>query len=150
LFKQIVGFVAAFMLVMAPVSASAAPIQSNWTASHETAQSPSQTTNPPQSEARSSGGYHSGFRAPSSGVSRPSSSGSRFGGTGGYGFTGSGFGSHLFSFGAGWMIGSMFHPFGGYYGMGGGYHGFSIFSLIIDIILIVLVWKFVRWILRRR
>ncbi|MCL6517535.1 hypothetical protein [Alicyclobacillus sp.] len=107
------------------------------------------------SEARTvalrTSGYRSGYRAPSPGVGTTRTYGSTYGSVGGsgvYAATRPSFGSHLFSFGAGWLLGSMFHPFG-YYGMGV-YHPFSLFGLILDIVLLVLLWKLVRWMFFRR
>lgn len=105
------------------------------------------------------GGYRSGSRG-FSGRSYSSPSRSTFGSTSrGYGYGGtslfgtrSGIGSHLFSFGAGYMLGSLFHPFGGYYGFGGGYgfHGFSLFGFIIDLIVLWVIWRIVRRLFFRR
>jgi hypothetical protein len=100
------------------------------------------------------GSYHSGSRAPSSRVSgsRYSSSrtGTTYGSTGrsmfGGGLFGGGLGSHLFSFGTGWFIGSMFHPFGGYYGYG--YHSFSLLGILFDILIIWIIWRIIRRIFR--
>jgi hypothetical protein len=48
------------------------------------------------------------------------------------------------AFGAGAFLGHLFHPFGGYYG---GYHyGFSFFGLLIDIIMILIIIRLVKWI----
>ncbi|MCL6598893.1 hypothetical protein [Alicyclobacillus macrosporangiidus] len=97
--------------------------------------------------------YRSGFRSPSPGVGTTRTYGSTYG-SGGIGSSGvytaprPSIGSHLFSFGAGWLLGSMFHPFG-YYGMGV-YHSFSLFGLILDILLLVVLWKLVRWLFFRR
>jgi hypothetical protein len=48
-------------------------------------------------------------------------------------------------------LGSLLHPFGGYYGWGPyyAYHGFSIFSLLIDALLIFIAWRLIRRLLRR-
>lgn len=55
---------------------------------------------------------------------------------------GSSIGSHLLSFGAGWLLGGMFHPFGGYYGYG--YHHFSLLHLLIDLALLWFIWRLIR------
>ena len=48
------------------------------------------------------------------------------------------------AFGAGAFFGHLFHPFGGYYG---GYHyGFSFFGLLIDIIMILIIIRLIKWI----
>ena len=90
--------------------------------------------------------YHTGSRTSSSRVS-----GSSHYGTSGYNSysgsrLGSGFGSHLFSFGAGWFFGSMFHPFGGSYGYG--YHSFSLIGLLFDVLIIWVIWRIIRRIFR--
>lgn len=176
LVKKLVTFIAAVMFIMAPATASAAPIQLSTAANQSQqpasslvqAQQPAPvahqtSTQSQQPEVRSfggsrsfsgggsrsfGGGYSTGPRSPSSSVGRSYSGG-------GYGYSGFGrstFGSHMFSFGSGFFLGSMFHPFGGYYGFGGGYgyHGFSIMSFILDILIIVVLWKVVRWLFRRR
>lgn len=91
--------------------------------------------------------YHSGSKSSSSRVSgsRSGSSGYSSYGMGRSGF-GSGFGSHLMSFGAGWFLGGMFHPFGGYYGSI--YHSFSIFHFLIDLFIIWIIWRVIRRIFR--
>jgi hypothetical protein len=62
-----------------------------------------------------------------------------------------GFFSHLGAFGAGALLGSMFHPFGGGFGgMGFGYPSFSLLGFALDIILIVLVFSLIRRLFQRR
>lgn len=162
--KTVVAMVTALVLLLAPVSASAStstavtyrtPVH---TASHSVA-----TTGTPHEQAANdvyARGYRSGSRAPSSRVggyrSQYSGSyGTPYGGaTTRTGF--GGFGSHLFSFGSGMLFGglfgSLFHPFGGYYGWGGGYgyHGFSIFGLLIDLLLLYVAYRLVRRLFFRR
>ncbi|WEG12098.1 hypothetical protein PU629_18545 [Pullulanibacillus sp. KACC 23026] len=59
------------------------------------------------------------------------------------------FTSHAAAFGAGMLIGHMFHPFGGYYG--GTMYGFSFTGILVDIILLlVIVWLIRRLFTRRR
>ncbi|MCL6446244.1 MAG: hypothetical protein K6T83_22825 [Alicyclobacillus sp.] len=57
-----------------------------------------------------------------------------------------GIGSHILSFGLGYLLGGMFHPFGGYYGYGGGYmyHPFSLIHVIIDLVLLWVIFRLVR------
>jgi hypothetical protein len=95
------------------------------------------------SQYSTGGTYHSGYRSPSPGVSR-GTYGSYNYGTSGW----SSFGSHLFSFGAGWLLGSLFHPFGGYWGMT--YHPFSLLGLLVDLILLAVIVMLVRRIFFRR
>lgn len=49
-------------------------------------------------------------------------------------------------FGAGFLLGSMFHPFGGYWGYSGvpGDHPFSFLGIIFDLIILWLIWRFIR------
>ncbi|KPV42960.1 hypothetical protein [Alicyclobacillus ferrooxydans] len=103
-------------------------------------------------------GYARGFRS----YTRRSTS--RSYGYGGYGYSGShqgysgsrlgygGFGSHLFSFGAGYMFGRLFHPFGSYYGYSGmyGYHHFSVLGLLFDLVILYIIWRVIRAFFRRR
>ncbi|CAM3948181.1 hypothetical protein [Alicyclobacillus pomorum] len=162
--KKVVAMVTSLMLLLTPVSASAststavthrAPVP---TASHSVA-----TTGTSQGLATNdvyARSYRSGSRAPSS---RVGGSYSRYSGTYGTPYGGAttrtglgGFGSHLFSFGSGMLLGGLmghlFHPFGGYYGWGGGYgyHGFSIFGLLIDLLLLYVVYRIVRRLFFRR
>ncbi|WP_088043722.1 hypothetical protein [Bacillus sp. EAC] len=51
------------------------------------------------------------------------------------------------AFGIGSLFGSMLHPFGGYFG--GQQFGFSFFSLLIDILLIIVIIWFIKKIFRR-
>lgn len=63
------------------------------------------------------------------------------------GNTGRNFLGYAGAFGIGSLFGSMLHPFGGYYG--GQQFGFSFFSLLIDILIIVAIIWFVKKIFRR-
>jgi hypothetical protein len=109
---------------------------------HSTSNVHSQGTQATQEYAK---GFH-GFSRPS--TRHYSSYGSGYSYTRPYG----GFGSHLFSFGAGYMLGSFFHPFGGYYGFGGmyGYHHFSIIGFLFDILILYIIWRVIRAFFRRR
>ncbi|WP_142317329.1 hypothetical protein [Bacillus sp. AFS017336] len=51
------------------------------------------------------------------------------------------------AFGLGSLFGSMLNPFGGYYG--GQHFGFSFFSLLLDILVIVVIIWFIKRIFRR-
>lgn len=89
-----------------------------------------------------SSSYRSGYKAPSSNVSRSRSytqnrSSSR-----------GGFWSHAAAFGAGTFLGSMFHPFGGhYYGQS---YGFSMFGFLIDLLILFIIIKIIKSIFSRR
>lgn len=95
----------------------------------------------------STGTYHSGYKSPSSNVtrntqsssssyqSRPSRTKSLL--------------THAAAFGAGAFFGSMFHPFGGHYY--GGSHGFSMLGFLGDILVIaVIIWLIKKIFVRRR
>ncbi|GEO26990.1 hypothetical protein AAC03nite_27750 [Alicyclobacillus acidoterrestris] len=58
-----------------------------------------------------------------------------------------GFGSHLFSFGAGFFLGHLFNPFGFGYAYGA---GLSLFHIIFDIVIIWVIWAIVRRMFFRR
>ena len=63
------------------------------------------------------------------------------------GSTGRNFLGYAGAFGIGSLFGSMLHPFGGYYG--GQQFGFSFFSLLFDILIIVAIIWFIKKIFRR-
>ncbi|MCL6636450.1 MAG: hypothetical protein K6T26_00765 [Alicyclobacillus sp.] len=150
--KRIVLSLLSWCLVMAAAITPAAAVVRTEAVSVQSLQ---QQVNPAQVEvqpvalragtsASAGGGYRSGYRTPSAsagsyGFSRPSASPLP---------SSSGWGSHLFSFGAGWLLGSMFHPFG--YGVWGTYHSFSLFGLIFDLLALYLLWRLVRWLFLRR
>jgi predicted lipid-binding transport protein (Tim44 family) len=96
---------------------------------------------------RSTGTYHSGYKSPSSNVNRNNSS---------YNHSNSynqpsrakSFATHAAAFGAGALLGSMFHPFGGGgYSYGGGYGngGVPFLGILIDVLIVVVII----WIIRR-
>ncbi|WP_462410320.1 hypothetical protein [Neobacillus sp. Marseille-QA0830] len=98
---------------------------------------------------RSGSSYRSGYRAPSSSVRKaPSTSQSPYTNTQPTTKSTSGFWKGAALFGAGSLFGSMFHPFGGYYG--GMHTGFSLMGLLFDILLIVVIVSMVKRIFRRR
>jgi hypothetical protein len=148
--RYILALTAAFTLLLSsPALSSAAEAA---TSTQSSAVSSTAAHGQPQTEYAK--GYHSGYRAPSSrvrgsygGSSSYGSSGSNFG-SGSY--RAGGFGSHLFSFGGGLLLGGMFHPFGGMYGYGGGYgyHSFSFFHIILDLFVLWVLWRIVRRFLR--
>jgi hypothetical protein len=81
--------------------------------------------------------YHSGYRSPSTRLRTPGSTYNR--GTSTFGRS---IMTHAAAFGAGALIGHMFHPFGGFYN--GGYGGFSMFGFLLDILIIVAIVWFIR------
>lgn len=88
--------------------------------------------------------YNSGYTSPSSRVTRtPKSILNR-----GTSSIGRGFASHAAAFGAGMLIGHMFHPFGGYYG--GARYGFSFMGILLDIIVLLIIVRLIRRIFTRR
>jgi hypothetical protein len=163
LIKRIVARITALLmavgLMFTPVSAYAASSAVSDASVHQVTVTQSRGVS---AHAIAFGGYRSGFRSPSSRVgswygsrtTRPSygTTAPHIGATGGSRSFGGGFGSHLFSFGAGWLLGSMFHPFGGYYGWGApmAYHGFSLFGLIFDLLILWILWRIVKRLLFRR
>ncbi|MED3561713.1 hypothetical protein BIV60_20005 [Bacillus sp. MUM 116] len=94
------------------------------------------------STIRSGSTYHSGYKSPSSSVSRSKS----------YSNTPtskrSSFWSHAAAFGAGTLLGSMFHPFG-YHNYGQSY-GFSFIGLLVDILIIAIIIRVIKGIFFRR
>lgn len=56
--------------------------------------------------------------------------------------------THGAAFGAGVLLGHMFHPFGGFYG--GASYGFSFFGILIDVIAILLIISLLKNIFTRR
>jgi hypothetical protein len=89
-----------------------------------------------------SSSYRSGYKAPSSNVSRTRTS------TRTQSSKRGGFWSHAAAFGAGTFIGSMFHPFGGYYG--GHSYGFSMFGVFIDLLIFLIIIRVIKGIFTRR
>lgn len=136
----IVAVVTLWLLVFSPTLSTPVQAQGN-PAAHEVTQTATVIVSKQLRGFHSS--YHSGYRTPSSRVrsgssSYRSSSGNPF--TSRYSSTSAG--SNLFSFGTGFLLGGMFHPFGGYYGYG--YHSFSFFHLLFDLFILWLIWRFVR------
>jgi hypothetical protein len=97
--------------------------------------------------SHSSNTYHSGYHSPSSQVSQRSYSHS-YNNQPAPAKKSGGFLSHAAAFGAGALLGSMLHPFGGSNGYTG-YHGFSLSGLFLDIIVIGLGLFFIRRLLAR-
>ncbi|MCL6548449.1 MAG: hypothetical protein K6T30_06035 [Alicyclobacillus sp.] len=139
-------FAAAFLLWPAPAFAQPDVPAISQPAQTATVTAPSTVTpaRVPIEIARYHSGFRSSSRIPSSwSTGRYSGSyGTRTGSLFGYGT-----GGHLFSFGTGFLLGSLFHPFGGYYGMG--YHSFSLFGLVFDLVILYIIWRIVRRFLRR-
>lgn len=155
--RRVIGIAMGFILMLTPASvfASTSPSSIQIAAATVSADAQPVSAQPETSRPGASGEkeqmYARGtFRRtyrPSTRSSAPSY-GSSYGSRYGFG----GFGSHMFSFGTGLFLGSMFHPFGGYYGMGGyyGYHGFSILSLLFDVLIIYIIWRIIRRFIGRR
>jgi hypothetical protein len=149
--RKILSLVVVGLMLLAP----AAVYAKGFSGGHSTGSSSSYSRSYHGSSTATNGAtsgstYHSGYRAPSPNVRNGSSSYSnpniatnRSRG---------GFLSHAAAFGAGTLFGSMLHPFGGGYGgpgfgMGG---GFSIFGILLDILIIWIVYKVVRGLFARR
>ncbi|MGD8188706.1 hypothetical protein ACQCN2_01780 [Brevibacillus ginsengisoli] len=148
--SKIIAFVTAFTMLFLPITASAKGFGGGHStrSSGSTYSSHSSGFNSYHSGVSNSQTYHSGYRSPSSNVS-----GSRSYGSNAPSYStpksSGGFLSHAVSFGAGALLGSMFHPFGGGYGGYGGYNGFgthsiSIFGLLMDLLLIFIAYKIIR------
>lgn len=89
--------------------------------------------------------YHSGYRSPSNNLTRtPGSTVNR-----GMPSFGRSFATHGAAFGAGLLLGHMFHPFGGFYG--GQAIGFSFFGILLDFVaILVIIWLIKKVFTRRR
>jgi|SRR5579875_569518 len=134
----------AFMLLLSLVVPSMTEARS-FSGGHSTI-SHSSSFSTHSSTVNSGGTYHSGYKSPSSNVSRSSSyhnnapapAPKR-----------SSFWSHAAAFGAGTLLGSMFHPFG-YHSYGHSY-GFSFIGLLFDILIIaIIIWVIKRIFTGRR
>ncbi|WCK53437.1 hypothetical protein PP175_19100 [Aneurinibacillus sp. Ricciae_BoGa-3] len=134
---KIIPFLVSAMIVMSPITAFAGSFGgghssvSHAHASLLTNSHSSASFSHPTSSAQT---YHSGYKSPSANVSRahsynppaaPKKSSALL--------------SHAAAFGAGALLGSMFHPFGG-----GGHTGTSVPSLIVDIIIIGVIFLIIR------
>ncbi|WP_047152315.1 hypothetical protein [Aneurinibacillus tyrosinisolvens] len=151
MYKRIMTFLLIGILMLAPIPAFAKGFSGGHSTGHYGGSSITRSghTGGYQSNGSYSNGstYHSGYRSPSSNV-RNGSYHNYNNSTPG---KGGGFLSHAAAFGGGAligsMLGSMFHPFGGGYGYGG-YggmsQGFSFMGLIIDLIIIVVLFKLAR------
>lgn len=100
------------------------------------------------------GTYHSGYKSPSSNVSRTPSSSKPYSTRTSYQPSrSSSFWSHAAAFGAGAFLGHMFHPFGGSYYGGNRYsgsYGFSFAGLLVDLIIVSLVVWIIKKIVSRK
>jgi hypothetical protein len=135
-FKKLLPMILVFCLVFAPVTASASGFGSRGFSSRS-------------SYSSSSRGYSGSTNRGFSGLFG-SRSNSRT-----YTSPRTGYGSaasHLSSFGLGMLAGSLFHPFGGYYGYGAsyGYYPFSGFHFILDLIILFILFRVIRGWFRRR
>lgn len=145
-YNKLLSFALAFTLLFLPVVAQAKGYSGG------SSSSSSRSSSSVHSSSSNSGTYHSGYKAPSSSVqSKQPSYNNNSGNTQAQSKPKSSFFSHAAAFGAGAFLGSMLHPFGsmGMGGMGVG-HGFSLFGLLADILVIALiVWVFRRIFARR-
>ncbi|WP_416828135.1 hypothetical protein [Ectobacillus polymachus] len=148
-YNRLLSFAIAFTLLFLPVVAQAKGFSGGSSSSSSRSSSSVHS-----SSSSNSGTYHSGYKAPSSSVQskQPSYNNNSANTTQSKPRSGfSSFFSHAAAFGAGAFLGNMFHPFGGYgYGGMGVGHGFSLFGLLADILVIALiVWVFRRIFARR-
>ena len=143
--KSLLSLVLLVTLAM-PVSVDAAGLNGSPKASPMGQTYSTQTKTPQVTEVksvrRSGSSYRSGYRAPSGSVKKaPSTSKSPYSQTQPAAKSSSGFWKGAALFGAGTFFGS-------YYG--GGYAGFSLMGLLVDILLIVVIISLIKRIFRRR
>jgi hypothetical protein len=139
---KIIPFLVSVIMVITPLTAYAKGFSGRSSVSHSSyhSQTSSNTYHSSGSFSSQTNGntYHSGYKSPSSNVTNQSS---------GQGVKPTskthGILSHVAAFGAGALLGSMFHPFGGGHAIGG-HTSFSLIGFLLDIIVIVLIIWVVR------
>lgn len=105
----------------------------------------------PSTSTNNTGVYKTGYRSPSSNVTSVPRS-TQFGYVNGQRtFSWSSPSTFGVGLASGLVFGSMFHPFGGYYGHGDyyGYQPVSTFAIIFDLIILALFIAFIIWLIRR-
>ena len=136
---KMISFLIAVIMVITPLTAYAKGFSGGSSGSH----SSSNTYHSSGSLSSQTNGstYHSGYKSPSSNVTNQTRQNS------GQGVKPTsktrGILTHAAAFGAGALLGSMFHPFGGGHAAGG-HTAFSLFGVLLDIIVIVLIIWVVR------
>ncbi|WCK52822.1 hypothetical protein PP175_15480 [Aneurinibacillus sp. Ricciae_BoGa-3] len=147
--RRILSLLVAGLMLLAPASVYAKGFSGGHSTGSSSSYSRSYHGSPSVTKGTTSGStYHSGYRSPSPNVrsgssyTNPNTGANRSRG---------GFLSHAAAFGAGTLLGSMLHPFGGGYGYGPGMGGgFSIFGILLDILIIWIVYKVVKGLFARR
>jgi hypothetical protein len=136
---KIIPFIVSVMMIITPLTAYAKGFSGGSFGSHS---SSSSTTYHSSSSQTSGTTYHSGYKSPSSNVTTQTRQNS---GTGVKPASKTrGILSHAAAFGAGALLGSMFHPFGV------GHSGFSMSGFLLDILVIGLIIWVVRKLFFRR
>ncbi|WCK55047.1 hypothetical protein PP175_03375 [Aneurinibacillus sp. Ricciae_BoGa-3] len=135
---KIIPFLVSAMIVISPITAYAGSFGGGHSSGSHSGISLSKSSHSNGSFSHTPSNaqtYHSGYKSPSSNVNRsqaynsaPAPSKTR------------GILSHAAAFGAGALLGSMFHPFGG----GGGGMGTSFFGLLMDILIIAVIFFIAR------
>jgi hypothetical protein len=129
--RKIIAFLASVIMVITPLTAYAKGF-SGGSRNHSSYQSHSSSSFNSQTNGST---YHSGYKSPSSNVTSQTRQNT------GQGVKPAskthGFLTHAAAFGAGALLGSMFHPFGG----GNGQAGFSLIGFLLDILVIgLIIW----------
>ncbi|OIK12443.1 hypothetical protein BIV60_16220 [Bacillus sp. MUM 116] len=148
---KIIPFLVSVIMVITPLTAYAKGFSGGRSVSHSSyhSQTNSHTYHSSGSYNSQTNGstYHSGYKSPSSNVTNHTSQNS------GQGIKPTsksrGILSHVAAFGAGTLLGSMFHPFGGGYATGG-HTAFSLSGVLLDILVILLIIWVVRKLFFRR
>lgn len=134
---KIIPFLVSVIMVITPLTAYAKGFSGGSSGSHSSYQSHTNSNTYHSSGTSSSqtdgNTYHSGYKSPSSNVTNQTRQNS------GQGVKPTsktrGILSHAAAFGAGALLGSMFHPFGG------GHAGFSLIGFLLDILVIgLIIW----------
>jgi hypothetical protein len=132
---KIIPFLVSAMIVISPITAFAGSFGGGHSSASHSGISLSKSSHSGTFSNSNAQTYHSGYNSPSVNVSRshaynpaPAPSKTR------------GILTHAAAFGAGALLGSMFHPFGG----GGGGMGTSFFGLIMDILIIGVIFFIAR------
>lgn len=139
--RKIIPFLVIAIMAITPLTAFAKGFSGGTSGSHSSYHSQTQSNTYHSSGSLSSqtngNTYHSGYKSPSSNVTNQTRQNS------GQGVNPTsrtrGILTHAAAFGAGALLGSMFHPFGG-----GVHAGFSSMGFLLDILVIVLIIWVVR------
>ncbi|BAU27081.1 hypothetical protein DFP93_104169 [Aneurinibacillus soli] len=151
MYKKVVSVLIAGLMLLSPVSVFAKGFSGGHSSSYHQGGASSVHNSNRLTQSPASTTYHSGYRSPSSQVSNHTQ----------HSYTNSshqadppkksgGFLSHAAAFGAGTLLGSMIHPFGGASSIGaGGTSGFSSTGLLVDIVIIAIGFFLIRRLVSR-